>query len=218
MLGHLKGEVLGHLCRETREETKEETRGRIVARSSNRHVDKPVLLDLFCGAGGAAAGYAAAGFEVVGVDLDDQPRYPYRFVRADALTFPLEGFDAIHASPPCQAYSSITPDRGAHPRLISPVRDRLRAAGVPYVIENVEGARGELINPARLCGSRRTGSCSCRPATTGGRHRGSDPTIPDSSPPPPRVELRPRPTPPPSAISTTSANVSCVRPPWASTG
>ena len=114
---------------------------------------RPRLLDLFCCAGGAAAGYANAGFEVVGVDIEDQPDYPYEFHRADALTFPLDGFDAIHASPPCQGYSTKTMDKDRHPKLIAPIRERLARAGVPYVIENVDGAKHELRNPFRLCGS-----------------------------------------------------------------
>jgi DNA (cytosine-5)-methyltransferase 1 len=100
-------------------------------------------------------GYHRAGFEVVGVDIKPQPHYPFEFHRADAMTYPLEGFDAIHASPPCQAWSEITPIsyRGNHPQLIAPIRERLRASRVPYAIENVEAARGEMIGPVRLCGS-----------------------------------------------------------------
>ena len=110
---------------------------------------RPRLLDLFSGAGGAAMGYHEAGFDVVGVDIDPQPRYPFEFHQADALTFPLDGYDAIHASPPCQAYTQL--GKGEHPRLIEPIRVRLQSAGVPYVIENVVGA--PLRNPVKLCGS-----------------------------------------------------------------
>jgi DNA (cytosine-5)-methyltransferase 1 len=115
---------------------------------------RPRILDLFCCAGGAAMGYYRAGFEVVGVDIEDQPNYPFEFHQADALTFPLEGFDAIHASPPCQAYTHAkhiaNRGRSDHPRLVGLIRDRLRTAGVPYVIENVIHA--PLENPVLLCG------------------------------------------------------------------
>jgi DNA (cytosine-5)-methyltransferase 1 len=90
-------------------------------------------------------GYSRAGFEVVGVDINPQPRYPFEFIQADAMTFPLEGFDAIHASPPCQGYSIMNNlpwnrDRD-YPLLLAATRERLLAAGVHYVIENVGGAR-----------------------------------------------------------------------------
>jgi DNA (cytosine-5)-methyltransferase 1 len=103
-------------------------------------------------------GYHRAGFDVVGVDIKPQPHYPFDFVQADALTYPLDGFDAIHASPPCQAYSGATLVHGAavvasHPRLIQPMRDALTAAGVPYVIENVARAKAHMVNPLMLCGS-----------------------------------------------------------------
>jgi DNA (cytosine-5)-methyltransferase 1 len=114
------------------------------------------LLDLFCGAGGAAKGYHDAGFEVVGVDIDPQPNYPYKFHQADVLAMDpwvLRSFDAVHASPPCQGYSTQTQHRARHPRLIEATRDLLRAWGAPYVIENVEGARAFLKDPVRLCGS-----------------------------------------------------------------
>jgi DNA (cytosine-5)-methyltransferase 1 len=126
-------------------------------------MSKPRLLDLFCGAGGAAMGYSRAGFEVVGVDINPQPHYPFTFIQADVFDYldrwtdPLhqlaDGFDAIHASPPCQAYSTTKGLRqeNVHPELVGPVRDLLRATGLPYVIENVVGA--PLENPLMLCGS-----------------------------------------------------------------
>lgn len=118
---------------------------------------KPRLLDLFSCAGGAGMGYHRAGFEVVGVDIDPQPRYPFEFIQHDALTLDpefLASFDAIHASPPCQSYSDLAKRNGnadAWPRLIEPVREMLNEIGVPYIIENVEGA--PLLNPTVLCGT-----------------------------------------------------------------
>ena len=112
------------------------------------------LLDLFCGAGGAAMGYHRAGFEVVGVDDRPQPRYPFEFHQGDAMTWPLEGFDAIHASPPCQAYARVTAwrgDRGDHPDLLDATWERLSRARVPYVIENVPEALP--LADLELCGS-----------------------------------------------------------------
>lgn len=134
-------------------------------------MSKPRLLDLFCGAGGAAMGYSRAGFEVVGVDINPQPDYPFEFHQADALEY-LEGvtmgFDAIHASPPCQPFT-----RAGHlmraqggstdePDLVEPTRRLLRLVSdrhallaksgspIPWVIENVEGAPVEGVF---LCGS-----------------------------------------------------------------
>jgi DNA (cytosine-5)-methyltransferase 1 len=128
---------------------------------------KPRLLDLFCGAGGCSVGYARAGFEVVGVDIKPQPNYPFEFVQADALEYVAgavspwtmrEQFSAIHASPPCQAHSTIGKQvratgqtQNTHPDLVAPTRELLLATGLPYVIENVPGA--PLRNPSMLCGS-----------------------------------------------------------------
>lgn len=112
-------------------------------------------LDLFCGGGGAARGYQLAGFRVTGVDLEPQPRYAGDvFIQADALTYPLDGFDVIHASPPCQGYSRMRHlpwlrDR-SYPLLIDRMRERLDASGVPWIIENVEDA--PLLNGVTLCG------------------------------------------------------------------
>lgn len=113
---------------------------------------RPRLLDLFCGAGGAGMGYHRAGFDVVGVDIKPQPRYPFEFHQADAMTFPLDGFDAVHASPPCQAHSTLRHrTRREYPNLIPETRERLVSSGLPYVIENVESA--PLRNPLTLCGT-----------------------------------------------------------------
>jgi len=115
------------------------------------------LLDLFCGAGGASVGYHCAGFKVTGVDTIIHLDYPFELAVMDAITYldthDLGAFDVIAASPPCPRYSTATPaaNRDKHPDLIGPIRDRLRAWGGPYVIENVPGA--PLENPITLCGS-----------------------------------------------------------------
>lgn len=119
-------------------------------------------------------GYRRAGFTVYGVDRDPQPLYPFTMRQADAIDtmrrllagerlefgqgtgaqrLALRDFDAVHASPPCQAHSTITPDKSKHVDLIPETRAALAASGLPYVIENVEGARRALVDPTRLCGS-----------------------------------------------------------------
>jgi DNA (cytosine-5)-methyltransferase 1 len=115
---------------------------------------KPRALDLFCCAGGAGMGLHRAGFDVVGVDIKPQPLYPFEFHQADALSYPLDGFDFIWASPPCQKHSAISRVSGRqrhHVDHIDETRQHLVRAGVPYVIENVIGA--PLIDPFMLCGT-----------------------------------------------------------------
>lgn len=111
-------------------------------------------------------GYHRAGFDVVGVDINPQPNYPFEFIQADALdllstairtsmvcgVWRLTDFDAIHASPPCQFYSNLKRQQ-THWRSIPPTREKLQAAGLPYVIENIGDAAWELDHPIRLCGS-----------------------------------------------------------------
>lgn len=121
---------------------------------------RPLLLDMFCGAGGAAVGYHRAGFEVVGVDIHPQPRYPFSFIREDALEYAARygsGFDAVHASPPCQSYSAMqatNKSRGRKPRfcgMIPDVQGVLRSTALPWVIENV--VRSDLEPTVILCGT-----------------------------------------------------------------
>lgn len=135
---------------------------------------KPILLDLFSGAGGCSKGYQMAGFYVVGVDINPQPRYiGDDFVQMDALEalriliaggyligkdgkeYYLRDFDLVAASPPCQFASVETPlaYRSNHKNYIPETRQLLQATGKPYIIENVENARMHLVNPVLLCGT-----------------------------------------------------------------
>ena len=113
------------------------------------------ILDLFCGAGGAGMGYSQAGFDVVGVDVDPQPHYPFEFHQGDALKYLLEHhneFDAFHASPPCQAFTMAQRIQGnEHPDFVTATRNAFELIGKPWVIENVPGAL--LRNPVELCGA-----------------------------------------------------------------
>ncbi|MGW4395533.1 DNA methylase [Amycolatopsis nivea] len=118
---------------------------------------RPRILVCFCCQGGEAMGYYLAGFDVVGVDIQPQPRFPFPFVQADAIAYAREhghAFDAVAGGPPCQGYSLTWRIHGnQHPRLIGQFRDVLTGLGKPYVIENVEEARPQLDNPVLLCGA-----------------------------------------------------------------
>lgn len=116
---------------------------------------RPTALDLFCGAGGASMGLHRAGFDVTGIDIRPQPRYPFRFIQGDAVNPPVDlaAFDFIWASPPCQAYSILGNlpwlQGKVYPALVEPVRALLCAAARPWCIENVPGAP---VSGVTLCG------------------------------------------------------------------
>lgn len=115
------------------------------------------VLDTFCCSGGMGYGFHQAGFEVVGVDINPQPNYPFEFHQVDAVEYIDQHgseFDLIHGSPPCQDYSNLNAyNRKEYPRLIEPVREAMIKSGVPYLLENVESAASHLVNPITLCGT-----------------------------------------------------------------
>lgn len=179
-------------------------------------MSRPLLLDLFCCQGGAAKGYHDAGFDVVGVDVEPQPRYPYEFVQMDALealrgpqgtgggdvgldefsayleefaAVDLSRFAAVHASPPCQAFTKARKLQGnEHPDLLDATRELLEATGLPYVIENVKGA--PLVDPVVLEGQMFPGLNVHRPRLF---ETNWPLTVPTLIPPPPRQTKMGRP-------------------------
>lgn len=132
-------------------------------------MSRPKLLDLFCCQGGAGMGYHQAGFEIVGMDIDPQPRYPFEFIHGDAVKalerladglsiqcdgryYWREDFVAAHASPPCQAFTKAQKImKNEHPDFIGPSRELLNIIDIPYVIENVPEA--PLLDPVEMCGA-----------------------------------------------------------------
>lgn len=123
-----------------------------------QHRDCELAIDLCCGAGGMSMGLWQAGFEVVGVDINPQPNYPFQFVQADALlidpSWLAETANVVSLAPPCQLYSQLRSLSGYdYPDLIGPLRDIALSSGLPYILENVMGAAPNLVNPQMLCGS-----------------------------------------------------------------
>lgn len=140
-------------------------------------------------------GYHRAGFEVVGVDHCEQPRYPFEFHRADALDYLAEHgreFDAIHASPPCQRYNTVTKATGnsdAHPDLVDPTRDLLVSIGLPWIIENVQGA--PVATKSDLFGSHGVLLCGAMfPGLRVYRHRRFETSFPSNAPKHPKHVVR----------------------------
>jgi DNA (cytosine-5)-methyltransferase 1 len=152
---------------------------------------RPRLLDLYCGAGGAAMGYHLAGFHVTGVDIEAQPDYPFAFHRADALDYltrHAHRYHAVHASPPCQAHTPVSAlnrrrHHREHPDLLPATRAALHATALPHVIENVHTRSAALAAPLVLCGT-----MFDLPVY---RHRGFETTLPLlATPPHPRHTRR----------------------------
>lgn len=118
-------------------------------------MQRPKLLDLYCGEGGCSMGYHLAGFDVTGVDIVKMDRYPFEFVRASALSLPLSylaQFDVIAASPPCKVHTAMKMFSSSHHKdLVPATRSLLNFSGKPWVMENVPGA--PMIDPITLCGS-----------------------------------------------------------------
>lgn len=153
-------------------------------------MSRPLALDLFCCAGGAAMGLYRAGFDVVGIDIKEQPRYPFGFFQFDALKWPLrdgpppgrKSYDFIWASPPCQKFCRLNTreDLSGYPDLIEPIRRRLIASGIPYVIENVPEApiRADLMLCSHMFGLRSY------------RHRHFECSFPIEQPPHPEHKIR----------------------------
>lgn len=142
---------------------------------------RPVAIDLCCKAGGVSMGLHRAGFHVIGVDKDPQPRYPFTFIQADALTVPLDGYDLVWASPHCQGYTELRHAPGAKgkPRQIPQFRARMPADAL-WAIENVEDAAWDMENPVTLCGSMfDLGTQGCRLQ----RHRLIEANFPIEPPP-----------------------------------
>ena len=142
---------------------------------------KPLAIDLCCCAGGVSMGLHRAGFRVIGVDLVRHKRYPFEFVQAHALTYPLDEAAFVWASPNCQGYTEMRHAPGAvgKPRLIPQFRKRLQAAGVPWCIENVQDAAWDMIDPVTLCGSMfDLGAQGCRTQ----RHRLFETSFPLAAP------------------------------------
>lgn len=150
--------------------------------------DRPVALDLCCCQGGASAGYARAGYRVVGVDIDPQPRYPFEFVLGDAIALLpalVERYSPVLVvgSPPCQLYTKAWRiQKNDHPDLVAPMREAFIATGLPYVIENVEGA--PLLDPLVLCG--------LMFGLKTDRHRLFESNVPLSAPPHPNCRALPK--------------------------
>lgn len=136
-------------------------RERCVPISATGEQKRPLAIDLYCGGGGVGMGLFMAGFDVIGYDIKDQPEYPFEFVHASALDADLTDAEFVWASPPCQSFTGIIPTSQReryghnwnHENLIPPTREKLQSSGKMYVIENVQGAVSELINPVMLCGT-----------------------------------------------------------------